>query len=159
MIESNNFDVAMLQEIWYRDDHKFLSSAFPHYTTFNDFNTGCSKVKWCSGLVILSKHVFEETPKFEQFSVSRNLNVNAMELQMPWDNIYHDGNGVGQARIHWTLSDGSHVKVDLFTTQLTGNWNRFDYSMTQAIETLQLIEKSNADIKILAGNTYILIHY
>ena len=65
--------------------------------------------------------------------------------------------GLGRARIHWPLSDGSRLKIDFFTTHLvsyTNNPNRDNNFVRymQTLETVKYIDKTDADVKIFAGN-------
>ena len=71
------------------------------------------------------------------------------------DGEYYANKGVGQARIHKPMRDGSYLKIDLFTTHLITylesteeNRNR---RYTQANEIINAIRGSDADVKILAG--------
>ena len=64
--------------------------------------------------------------------------------------------GLGRARIHWPLSDGSQLKIDFFTTHLvsyTNNPNRDNNFVRymQTLETVKYIDKTDADVKIFAG--------
>ena len=66
--------------------------------------------------------------------------------------------GLGRARIHWPLSDGSRLKIDFFTTHLvsyTNNPNRDNNFVRymQTLETVKYIDKTDADVKIFAGNS------
>ena len=65
--------------------------------------------------------------------------------------------GLGRARIHWPLSDGSRLKIDFFTTHLvsyTNNPNRDNNFVRymQTLETVKYIDKTDADVKIFAGD-------
>lgn len=59
IIALSNYDVILLQEVWYRADYEVLRKALPYVTHFESYNVWC---KWlylpllCSGLTILSRH-------------------------------------------------------------------------------------------------------
>ncbi len=59
IIALSNYDVILLQEVWYRSDYDTIRGALPFITYFESFNAGCSGfwLPWgCSGLTILSRH-------------------------------------------------------------------------------------------------------
>ena len=72
VLAHSEYDVILLQEVWYRRDHELLRSAIPHSTYFGIFNSGCSGYLLplgCSGLTILSRHPLQEV-EFTPFKVS-----------------------------------------------------------------------------------------
>ena len=40
VIAKSDYDVILLQEVWYRSDHKLLRTARPYSTYFGSFNSG-----------------------------------------------------------------------------------------------------------------------
>ena len=63
VIYHSEYDVILLQEVWYRSAHELLRSALPYSTYFGILNSGCSGYLLplgCSGLTILSRHPFQE---------------------------------------------------------------------------------------------------
>ena len=71
VLAHSDYDVILLQEVWYRADHELLRSAIPHTTYFGIFNSGCSGYLLplgCSGLTILSRYPLEEV-EFTPFKV------------------------------------------------------------------------------------------
>jgi len=151
VLAHSEYDVILLQEVWYRRDHELLRSAIPHSTYFGIFNSGCSGYLLplgCSGLTILSRHPLQEV-EFTPFKVRGSF--------WSFDGEIFVQKGLGRARIHWPLSDGSRLKIDFFTTHLvsyTNNPNRDNNFVRymQTLETVKYIDKTDADVKIFAGD-------
>ena len=61
VIALNNYDVILLQEVWFRRDYDIIRSAVPYASYFESFNqcSGYFLPMECSGLVILSRHRIE----------------------------------------------------------------------------------------------------
>ena len=61
VIALNNYDVILLQEVWFRRDYDIIRSAVPYASYFESFNecSGYFLPMGCSGLVILSRHRIE----------------------------------------------------------------------------------------------------
>ena len=67
ILARNEFDVALLQEVWYRCDYDLLKATFPYSSYLSDHYsraTGNLVPVGCSGLVILSKFPLEEVEFF-----------------------------------------------------------------------------------------------
>ena len=84
------------------------------------------------------------------------LQVQGKFITSAIDGEYYTKKGLGRARIHWPMNDGSDLKVDLFTTHLITYKNDpiIDNPMQryrQTLETLYHIQKTDADVKIFAG--------
>ena len=60
-IALNDYDVILLQEVWFRRDYDIIRSAVPYASYFESFNqcSGYFLPMECSGLVILSRHRIE----------------------------------------------------------------------------------------------------
>ena len=81
-LAGSDFDVVLLQEVWYQKDYEFLSSAFPHSASLTSDPRVLSGITsklpgnltpvGRSGLTILSKFPIEET-EFTPYSVSYQL--------------------------------------------------------------------------------------
>ena len=152
ILARNEFDVALLQEVWYRCDYDLLKATFPYSSYLSDHYsraTGNLVPVGCSGLVILSKFPLEEV---EFFPFKRRGGL------LTFDGEILVQKGVGRARIHWPMNDQTSLKIDLFTTHLvayTGDFRDFfndTIRHKQALELLQMIEKSDSEIKILSGD-------
>ena len=61
VIALNDYDVILLQEVWFRRDYDIIRSAVPYASYFESFNqcSGYFLPMGCSGLVILSRHRIE----------------------------------------------------------------------------------------------------
>ena len=149
VIAKSDYDVILLQEVWYRSDHKLLRTARPYSTYFGSFNSGCSGVilpLGCSGLTILSRHPLSSV-EFTPFKVRGKF------LKLDGEVLVQKG--VGRARILWGPDE---IAIDLFTTHMvsyTSNPDRENNQIRfmQMLETVNLIKKSDADVKIFAGDT------
>ena len=148
VIAQSDYDVIFLQEVWYRSDHKLLRTALPYSTYFGSFNSDCSGVilpLGCSGLTILSRHPLSEI-NFTPFKVRGKF------LKLDGELLVQKG--LGRARIIWGPDE---IPIDLFTTHMvsyTSNPNRDNTKIRymQMLETVNLINKSNAEVKIFAGD-------
>lgn len=138
------YDIVLLQEIWYREDYNIIASSMPYITHYESINLGCSSFLvplGCSGLTILSRYPITEVrlvPFTHRGSFWR------------FDGEIFVRKGVGMARIQW---EGR--TVDVFTTHLVSYNNKDDNRMTrylQAMETISLIARSDADIAIFGGD-------
>lgn len=138
------YDIVLLQEIWYREDYNIIASAMPYITHYESINLGCSSFLvplGCSGLTILSRYPITEVrlvPFTHRGSFWR------------FDGEIFVRKGVGMARIQW---EGR--TVDVFTTHLVSYNNKDDNRLTrylQAMETISLIARSDADIAIFGGD-------
>jgi len=148
VIAHSAYDVILLQEVWYSSDHELLRTALPYSTYFGIFNSGCSGYLLplgCSGLTILSRHPLQQV-EFTPFSVRGSF--------WSFDGEIFVQKGLGRARILW---GPDKLSIDLFTTHLvsyTNNPNRDNNLIRyrQTLETIRLIDKTDADIKIFAGD-------
>jgi len=148
VIAHSGYDVILLQEVWYRSDHDLLRTALPYSTYFGIFNSGCSGYLLpigCSGLTILSRHPFISV-EFTPFVERGNF--------WSFDGEIFVQKGLGRARI---LYGPEKLSIDLFTTHLvsyTNNPNRDNNRIRyiQTLETVRYIDKSDADVKIFAGD-------
>jgi len=148
VIAHSGYDVILLQEVWYRSDHDLLRTALPYSTYFGIFNSGCSGYLLpigCSGLTILSRHPFVSVD-FTPFNERGNF--------WSFDGEIFVQKGLGRARI---LYGPDKLSIDLFTTHLvsyTNNPNRDNNRIRyiQTLETVRLIDKTDADVKIFAGD-------
>lgn len=153
VIAHSDYDVILLQEVWYRSDHELLRTALPFSTYFGIFNSGCSGYLLplgCSGLTILSRHPLQQV-EFTPFDVRGSF--------WSFDGEIFVQKGLGRARIHWA----DDLKIDLFTTHLvsyTNNPNRDNNFVRymQTLETVKYIDKTDADVKIFAGDVNALPH-
>ena len=61
IIALGDYDVILLQEVWFRRDYDIIRSAVPYASYFESFNqcSGYFLPMECSGLVILSRHKIE----------------------------------------------------------------------------------------------------
>jgi len=148
VIAHSGYDVILLQEVWYRSDHDLLRTALPYSTYFGIFNSGCSGYLLpigCSGLTILSRHPFISV-EFTPFNERGNF--------WSFDGEIFVQKGLGRARI---LYGPDKLAIDLFTTHLvsyTNNPNRDNNRIRyiQTLETIRLIDETDADVKIFAGD-------
>lgn len=148
VIAHSEYDVILLQEVWYRSDHELLRTALPYSTYFGIFNSGCSGYLLplgCSGLTILSRHPLVQV-EFTPFKVRGSF--------WSFDGEIFVQKGLGRARI---LFGPDKLAIDLFTTHLvsyTNNPNRDNNLIRymQTVETINLINSTDADIKIFAGD-------
>lgn len=138
------YDIVLLQEIWYREDYNIIASAMPYISHYESINLGCTSFLLplgCSGLTILSRHPITEVrlvPFTHRGSFWR------------FDGEIFVRKGVGVARILW---EGK--TVDVFTTHLVSYTKAEDNRLTrylQAMETISLIARSDADIAIFGGD-------
>jgi len=138
------YDIVLLQELWYREDYSIISSSMPYITHYESINSGCSSFilpLGCSGLTILSKHPIVEVrlvPFTHRGSFWR------------FDGEIFVRKGVGIARIRW-----GDKTIDVFTTHLVSYTKATDNKLTrylQAMETVSLIARSDADIAIFGGD-------
>jgi len=138
------YDIVLLQEIWYREDYNIIASSMPYITHYESINLGCTSFLvplGCSGLTILSKHPITEVrlvPFTHRGSFWR------------FDGEIFVRKGVGMARILW---EGR--TIDVFTTHLVSYTKADDNRLTrylQAMETISLIARSDADIAIFGGD-------
>jgi len=138
------YDIVLLQEIWYREDYNIIASAMPFISNYESINLGCTSFLLplgCSGLTILSRHPITEVrlvPFTHRGSFWR------------FDGEIFVRKGVGMARIQW---EGR--TVDVFTTHLVSYTKAEDNRLTrylQAMETISLIARSDADIAIFGGD-------
>lgn len=146
IIASSDYDIILLQEVWFRQDYDIIRASVPYVTFFESFNKGCSGYFLpieCSGLMILSRHPIE-TVEFRPFSYRGSF--------WNFDGEVFVSKGVGRARIHWM-----GLKVDVFTSHFVSytrdpNSDNSHYRFTQAMETVRYIEQSSADIKLFGGD-------
>ena len=153
VLACNEYDVALLQELWYRADYDLLKALFPHSSYLSDhYNNATGNIAplGCSGLVILSKFPLEEV-EFLPFERRGGL--------ITFDGEILVQKGVGRARIHLPMNGHTSLKIDLFTTHLVAyvgtkfrDWINDKLRYKQALELHQMIENSDADIKILSGD-------
>jgi len=138
------YDIVLLQELWYREDYKIIASSMPYITHYESINSGCASFilpLGCSGLTILSKHPIVEVrlvPFTHRGSFWR------------FDGEIFVRKGVGMARILW-----GDKTVDVFTTHLVSYTKADDNRLTrylQAMETISLITRSDADLAIFGGD-------
>ena len=134
VIAHSDYDVILLQEVWYRSDHELLRTALPYSTYFGIFNSGCSGYLLplgCSGLTILSRYPFVDV-EFTPFNERGSF--------WSFDGEIFVQKGLGRARIIW---GPEKVAIDLFTTHLvsyTNNPNR-DNNRIRYMQTLEVIVK------------------
>ena len=147
VLSQSTYDVILLQELWFRDDHKLLTSAsLPYATYFGTFNSGCSGYflpLGCSGLTILSRHPFVDL-EFTPFKLRGSF--------WSFDGEIFVQKGLARARIYL-----EGINIDFFTTHLvsyTTNPNRENRRVrfTQTSEMVKYMAKTNADVKIFAGD-------
>ena len=98
VLACNEYDVALLQELWYRADYDLLKALFPHSSYLSDhYNNATGNIAplGCSGLVILSKFPLEEV-EFLPFERRGGL--------ITFDGEILVQKGVGRARIHLPMT-------------------------------------------------------
>jgi len=140
-----NYDIVLLQELWYKEDYAIVSSAMPFATPYESINSGCTSFLLpigCSGLAVLSKFPIIEA-KLVPFTHRGNF--------WRFDGEIFVKKGVGVARILW------HEKtIDVFTTHMVSYFSKsLENKITrylQAMETVSLIALSDADIAIFGGD-------
>ena len=146
VIAHSEYDVILLQEVWFRSDHELLRTALPYSTYFGIFNSGCSGYflpLGCSGLTILSRHPFEGV-EFTPFKLRGSF--------WSFDGEIFVHKGLGRARI-----DVNGIKIDLFTTHLVSytvspNSKNRRVRYMQSLETVKYIAQTDADVKIFSGD-------
>ena len=146
IIAASDYDIILLQEVWFRQDYDTIRASVPYVTFFESFNKACSGYLFpveCSGLMILSRHPIE-TVEFRPFSYRGSF--------WNFDGEVFVAKGVGRARIRW-----QGLKVDVFTSHFVSytrnpNIDNSHFRFTQAVETRRYIEQSSADIKLFGGD-------
>ncbi|TRY72102.1 hypothetical protein TCAL_01108 [Tigriopus californicus] len=146
IIALSDYDIILLQEVWFKEDYNVLRHTLPFVTFFESFNVDCSGFlipMGCSGLMILSRHPIEEVD-FKPFSKRGSF--------WNFDGEIFVSKGVGRARVRW-----EGLSVDVFTTHFVSytnnpNNDNSNYRFTQALEAAQYVERSNADIKLFGGD-------
>ena len=147
VLKTGDFDVVLLQEVWFEEHHANLSASLPYFTTFERLNGPDCRAAFfgqladkCSGLMILSRFPISKT-NFREFSV-RDVydvpNYGALEV----------GRGIGMARIEVKKS----VKIDFFNAHLDPfNDTR---RIIQSRETFSYIKnfRSKAKVAVLTGD-------
>jgi len=140
-----NYDIVLLQELWYKEDYAIVSSAMPYATPYESINSGCTSFLLpigCSGLAVLSKFPIIEA-KLVPFTHRGNF--------WRFDGEIFVRKGVGVARILW-----NEKTIDVFTTHMVSYLSKAsDNKITrylQAMETVSLIKLSDADIAIFGGD-------
>jgi len=108
-----NYDIVLLQELWYKEDYAIVSSAMPYATPYESINSGCTSFLLpigCSGLAVLSKFPIVEA-KLVPFTHRGNF--------WRFDGEIFVRKGVGVARILW------HEKtIDVFTTHMVSYFTK-----------------------------------
>lgn len=145
-IMTGNYDIVLLQEVWFRKDFNVIRSALPYVTYYSTANNNCYGSFLpigCSGLAILSRHPIQEMAMYPFQHRGTFWN---------FDGEIFVGKGVVRAQIRW-----KGLTVDVFTTHMisyTNNPNRDNtlFRYLQAIDTVRHIRRSNADIKLFGGD-------
>ena len=135
----SNYDVVLLQEVWYRYQYDIIKGTFPYVSPFRTMN-GCSGIFpfpiECSGLVILSRHPVKKF-WYKSYSVRGWLII---------DGQFAVRKGLGIARIWW-----NGMTVDVSTSHLStytmSAMENLHERMVQTMETVDILRKSSADIK------------
>ena len=108
VLSQSTYDVVLLQELWFRDDHNLLTSAsLPYSNHFGTFNSDCKGYILpleCSGLTILSRYPFVEL-EFTPFKKRGSF--------WSFDGEIFVQKGLARARISL-----NGINIDLFTTHL-----------------------------------------
>jgi endonuclease/exonuclease/phosphatase family metal-dependent hydrolase len=145
-LSRNYYDVVLLQEVWQKDLHDIIAKSMPYVSPFKAYN-GCKgnfivPIE-CSGLVVLSRHPIER--------VFYNEYSRRGELRELLDGSMFVRKGLAGARIRW-----KGLTLDVFTTHLVTYLMDPDSNDSvrrlQSAETVDIIRKSNADIKIFSGD-------
>lgn len=146
IIALSNYDIILLQEVWYRNDYDVIRKSVPYITYFESFNAGCTAY-WlpfgCSGLAILSRHPIEKV-EFRPFSYRGSF--------WNFDGEIFVSKGVARARVRW-----EGLSVDVFTTHMVSytnnpNSDNSHYRFLQSVETARYVSQSDADIKLFGGD-------
>jgi len=144
-LHRGEYDIVLLQELWYKEDYDIVSSAMPFSTPYESINSGCTSFLLpigCSGLAVFSKFPIIE---------ARLVPFTHRGSFWRFDGEIFVRKGLGIARIQW------HDKtIDVFTTHLVSYANKAsDNKLTrylQAMETVSMIGLSDADIAIFGGD-------
>ena len=139
ILRRSNYDVVLLQEVWYRYQYDIIKDSFPYVSPFRTMN-GCSGIFpfpiECSGLVILSRHPVKKF-WYKSYSVRGRLII---------DGQLAVRKGLGIARIWW-----NGMNVDVSTSHLStytmSAMENLHERMVQTMETVEILRKSSADVK------------
>lgn len=145
-IVGGDYDIVLLQEVWFRSDFDTIRTALPYITYYDALNTNCFGSYLpigCSGLMIMSKYPIMDVALFP-FKHRGSF--------WGFDGEIFVGKGVARARINW-----NGFTVDVFTTHMisyTNHPNRDNtlFRYLQTLETAKHINNSDADIKLFGGD-------
>ncbi|XP_023336100.1 putative neutral sphingomyelinase [Eurytemora carolleeae] len=141
---AGNYDIVMLQELWYRADYDILRATMPYVSQYDSINSGCTSFilpLGCSGLTVLSKYPIVDV---------RLIPFNHRGNFWRFDGEIFVRKGLGIARILYL-----DKTIDVFTTHLVSYTKADDNKLVrymQATETVNLISKSDADITLFGGD-------
>jgi len=141
---AGDYDIVLLQELWYRADYDLLRQTMPYVSQYDSINSGCSSFilpLGCSGLTVLSKYPIVDV-RLIPFTSRGNF--------WRFDGEIFVRKGLGVARILY-----DDITIDVFTTHLVSYTKADDNKLVrymQAMETVRLIAQSDADITIFGGD-------
>jgi len=145
-IKESDYDVVLLQEVWYKRDYELLSNITSSAYNITDFYSlsgcccdGVHTPVGCSGLVILSKFPIHST-NFKPFSERGSL--------LSFDGEILVNKGVASARISVT----SDLSIDVLNTHTAAFGYNSYYREIQVSEIVREVQKSDAAFVILGGD-------
>ncbi len=165
IIALNDYDIILLQEVWFRRDYDVVRSSVPYASYFESFNScsGYFLPMGCSGLIVLSRHPIEHVEflpfryslcniKISFYTYEDILNSSFRGSFWNFDGEIFVGKGVGKARVRW-----QGLAVDVFTSHFvsyTNNPNSDNKKVRymQSKETVAYINNSDADIKLFGAD-------
>jgi len=138
-------DIFLLNDLWMRADHATIRKSLPEgyfITAVGDLSPascdGVAAPEFCSGLAVVSRHKILQL-EFTGFTDHGDLF---------WDYEYFLRRGVARLR----LEPSPGLSVDVILTSLaTLNYNTW-YRTSQTAQLIQLINHSDADHLIMAGD-------
>jgi len=143
-LQAGDYDIVMLQELWYRADYDLLRTTMPYVSQYDNLNSGCTSFLLplgCSGLTVLSRHPIVDV---------RLIPFNHRGNFWRFDGEIFVRKGLGAARILY-----KDKTIDVFTTHLVSYTKADDNKLVryqQAQETVSIISNSDADIQIFGGD-------
>ena len=145
LTQTSNWDIIVLSDLWMRPDHQKIQQSIPEgwdMTSVADLSLpSCDGViapEFCSGLAVVSRFPIVHVD-FTPFAVSGDL---------LWDYEYFLRRGLGRVRVEPIQGQ----TVDIYVTSLASNDYNYWYREHQAAQLVSLLDKSDADYLLLAGD-------
>ena len=145
LTQTSNWDIIVLSDLWMRPDHQKIQQTIPEgwdMTSVADLSLpSCDGViapEFCSGLAVVSRFPIVHVD-FTAFAVSGDL---------LWDYEYFLRRGLGRVRVEPVQGQ----TVDIYVTSLASNDYNYWYREHQAAQLVSLLDKSDADYLLLAGD-------